>query len=200
MNNPANLVQVAAAGHGNLGHYHSLEYHQYPGFEITDACPVQVRGMGAGLSNEISTEMIDYGHFQVLFADGSVRWYKAGWGPMISDTAFFVESIISPTGCVNFIMDEVAKSDDIGTSIRTSRTRIHSSETEQDGEFAGPDSFLSMHDDPDRRELNELGRAYLPNAKRDDIDLERRMLDAVQPPRICPAADENIRTGHELEL
>ena len=66
--------------------------------QITDAKPVEVRGMGLRLSDEIAPEMYNYGHFQVLFADGSAGWYEAGWGPMMSDTAFFVKDVISPGG------------------------------------------------------------------------------------------------------
>ncbi len=48
--------------------------------QITDAKPVEVRGMGLRLSNEIAPDMYNYGHFQVLFEDGSLGWYEAGWG------------------------------------------------------------------------------------------------------------------------
>ena len=58
--------------------------------QITDAPPVEVRGMGLRLSDEIAADMYYFGHVQILFADGSVGWYEAGWGPMMSDTAFFV--------------------------------------------------------------------------------------------------------------
>ena len=37
--------------------------------QITDAAPVEVRGMGLRLSDEIAPDMYNYGHFQVLFAD-----------------------------------------------------------------------------------------------------------------------------------
>jgi len=56
--------------------------------QITDAKPVQVRGMGLRLSNEIAPDMYNYGHLQVIFDDGTVGWYEAGWGPMMSETAF----------------------------------------------------------------------------------------------------------------
>ena len=52
--------------------------------QITDAKPVEVRGMGLRLSDEIDPAMYNYGHLQVLFDDGSVGWYEAGWGPMMS--------------------------------------------------------------------------------------------------------------------
>jgi predicted dehydrogenase len=41
--------------------------------QITDSRPVSVRGMGLRLSDEIAADMYNYGHFQVLFEDGSVR-------------------------------------------------------------------------------------------------------------------------------
>ena len=88
--------------------------------QITDARPVEVRGMGLRLTDEIAPTMYNYGHLQVLFDDGSVGWYEAGWGPMISETAFFVKDVISPNGCVSIVMDEGAKSDDIDTHTKTS--------------------------------------------------------------------------------
>ena len=61
--------------------------------QITDAKPVRVNGMGLRLSDEIAEDMYNYGQFQVVFADGSVAWYEAGWGPMMSETAFFVKAV-----------------------------------------------------------------------------------------------------------
>ena len=49
--------------------------------QITDAMPVRVNGMGLRLSDEIAADMYNYGQFQVVFEDGSVGWYEAGWGP-----------------------------------------------------------------------------------------------------------------------
>ena len=93
--------------------------------QITDAAPVEVRGMGLRLSDEIAATMYNYGHFQVLFADGSLGWYEAGWGPMMSDTAFFVKDVVSPNGAVSIRMPETARSDDIDTHTRTSTIRLH---------------------------------------------------------------------------
>ena len=71
--------------------------------QITDAKPLRVHGMGLRLSDEIDPEMYNYGQFQVVFEDGSVGWYEAGWGPMMSETAFFVKDIVSPNGAVSII-------------------------------------------------------------------------------------------------
>ncbi|MCR4266186.1 Gfo/Idh/MocA family protein [Nitratireductor sp. ZSWI3] len=168
--------------------------------QITDAKPVKVRGMGLRLSDEIAPAMYNYGHFQVLFEDGSLGWYEAGWGPMMSETAFFVKDIVSPKGCVSIVMAEGARSDDIDTHTRTSTIRIHHAETTDGGGFAHPDTLLSMQDEPGHQELCDREQAFVLKAIREDIDLSRHMEDAVQSLNICLAADESVRSGKEIEL
>ncbi|TIU01944.1 MAG: gfo/Idh/MocA family oxidoreductase, partial [Mesorhizobium sp.] len=128
--------------------------------QITDARPVEVRGMGLRLTDEIAPTMYNYGHLQVLFDDGSVGWYEAGWGPMISETAFFVKDVISPNGCVSIVMKEGVKSDDIDTHTKTSTIRLHSAATDADGKFAKPDETLSMEGEPGHQDLCDLEQAF----------------------------------------
>ncbi|TCD15114.1 Gfo/Idh/MocA family protein [Oricola cellulosilytica] len=168
--------------------------------QITDAAPVEVRGMGLRLTTDIAPDMYNYGHFQVLFDDGSVGWYEAGWGPMMSETAFFVKDVISPNGCVSIVMDENAKSDDIDTHTKTSVLRVHRAETDSDGHFANADKNLSMKDEPGHYELCAREQAYVLKAIREDLDLDRHMRDAVQSLRICLAADESVRSGAAVTL
>ena len=55
----------------------------------------------------------------MTFDDGSVGWYEAGWGPMMSETAFFVKDVIGPKGSVSIVGAESgagAKSADIDTA------------------------------------------------------------------------------------
>jgi predicted dehydrogenase len=167
--------------------------------QITDSRPVSVRGMGLRLSDEIAADMYNYGHFQVLFADGSVGWYEAGWGPMMSETAFFVKDIISPKGSVSIIMDD-AKSDDINAHTRTSTIRIHHAATDVGGAFLEADTDLSMQGEPDHQALCDREQAYLLRAIREDLDLTRHMEDAVQSLAICLAADRSIRSGQPVTL
>jgi hypothetical protein len=134
--------------------------------------------------------MYNYGHFQVMFADGSVGWYEAGWGPMMSDTAFFVKDVVSPRGAVS--ITEKARSDDIDTHTKTS---LPSGSTGREG-----DTDLSMADEPGHQELCDREQAFMARAIAEDIDLTRHMTDAVQSLRICLAADESIRTGPVIEL
>jgi predicted dehydrogenase len=168
--------------------------------QITDAKPIEVRGMGLRLTGEIDPAMYNYGHLQVLFDDGSVGWYEAGWGPMISETAFFVKDVISPNGCVSIVMDEGAKSDDIDTHTKTSRIRLHHAATGKDGKFAEPDAMLSMQGEPGHQALCDREQAFLLKAVREDVDLTRHMADAIRSLAVCLAADESVRTGRAVKL
>ncbi|WP_457581883.1 Gfo/Idh/MocA family protein [Ensifer canadensis] len=168
--------------------------------QITDAKPVEVRGMGLRLSDEIAVDMYNYGHLQVIFEDGSAGWYEAGWGPMISETAFFVKDVMSPKGSVSIVMDPNAKSDDIDTHTKTSVIRVHTAETGPNGRFLKPDEDLTMDGEPGHQELCDREQAYVLKAIREDINLDRHMNDAVQSLRICLAADESVRTGQPVKL
>ncbi|EFG8200178.1 Gfo/Idh/MocA family oxidoreductase, partial [Escherichia coli] len=141
--------------------------------QITDAKPVEVRGMGVRLSDEIKPDMYNYGHLQVVFDDNSVGWYEAAWGPMISETAFFVKDVMSPKGSVSIVMADGAKSDDIDTHTRTSTLKVHRAETGADGKFSAPDEIISMQGEPGHQELCDLEQAFVLKAIREDIDLTR---------------------------
>lgn len=168
--------------------------------QITDAKPVEVRGMGVRLSDEIKPDMYNYGHLQVVFDDNSVGWYEAAWGPMISETAFFVKDVMSPKGSVSIVMADGAKSDDIDTHTRTSTLKVHRAETGADGKFSAPDEIISMQGEPGHQELCDLEQAFVLKAIREDIDLTRHMDDAVRSLAVCLAADESVRTGKAVRL
>jgi predicted dehydrogenase len=160
--------------------------------QITDAAPREVRGMGLRLSDEIAPEMYNYGHFQVLFEDGSLGWYEAGWGPMMSDTAFFVKDVVSPNGAVSIRMPEGARSDDIDTHTKTSLIRVHRAQ--------GGDTELNMQDEPGHQELCEREQAYVARTIAEDIDLGRHLQDALRSLAVCLAADESVRSGAPVKL
>lgn len=168
--------------------------------QITDALPLQVSGMGVRLSDDVASDMYNYGHFQVRFEDDSVGWYEAGWGPMMSETAFFVKDIISPNGSVSIVMEDSGKSDDIDAHTRTSRIRLHNSHLDAKGEFTNEDTILNMQNEPDHQALCNREQDFLYQAIQTDIDLSRHWRDAIQSLRICLAADESIRSGQTVYL
>ncbi len=148
--------------------------------------------MGLRLSSEIAPDMYNYGHFQVLFEDGSCGWYEAGWGPMMSDTAFFVKDVVSPRGAVSIRMPESAQSDDHETHTRTSSIRLH--------RVGEPDQDLSMLDEPGHQELCNREQAFMARAIQEDLDLTRHLQDAVRSMAVCLAADESVRTGQPVRF
>lgn len=153
--------------------------------QITDAKPVRVQAIGLRLSHEIAQDMYNYGQLQVEFADGSVGWYEAGWGPMMSETAFFVKDVISPHGAVSIIDPPKAASSDIGGHTQVGGILLH----RPDG-----DQLIKMPNEPDHQGLCDREQAYLLRAITENSDLSRHMADAVQSLRICLAADESIRS------
>ncbi|WP_375253768.1 Gfo/Idh/MocA family protein [Yoonia sp.] len=159
--------------------------------QITDAKPVRVHGMGLRLSDEIPLDMYNYGQFQVVFDDGSVGWYEAGWGPMMSETAFFVKDIVTPLGAVSITDGNKGASADIGGHTKVGGILVHRPEG---------DRQIDLPDEPGHQELCDAEQAYVLRAIAEDIDLSRHMTDAVQSLRICLAADESIRTGNVVAL
>ena len=176
--------------------------------QMTQSRPVRVHGIGAHLSNEVKVD--NYGHLHVEFADGSVGWYEAGWGPMMSEVAFFVKDVWGPKGAVSIVMAEQGAaagdgaaqttSSDIDTHTKTSVIRLHHAELNADNSLKRPDEVFRMDDEPGHDELCEREQAYLLRAIREDVDLTDHMNDAVNSLRIVLAADESIRRKQVVAL
>ncbi|MEM7722059.1 MAG: Gfo/Idh/MocA family oxidoreductase [Pseudomonadota bacterium] len=159
--------------------------------QVTDAKPIRVQGIGLRLSDEIADDMYSYGQLQVTFEDGSVGWYEAGWGPMMSETAFFVKDIVSPNGSVSITDADKMASSDIDGHTKVGGLLVHRPEG---------DRMIDLPDEPGHQDLCNAEQAFVLRAIAEDLDLSRHMQDAVQSLRICLAADESIRTGQPVFL
>ncbi len=167
---------------------------------MTQSVPISVSAIGAKLSDEIADTMYNYGQLQVRFKDGSVGWYEAGWGPMMSETAVFIKDVIGPKGSVS-ISDEIkGDSQDIEGHTKTGGLKLHHSSLTDAGEFAKKDEFISMADEPDHDGLCRLEQEYFLKAISDNLDLSNHLRDVVNSLRIVLAADESFRTGKTVEL
>lgn len=176
--------------------------------QMTKSRPVRVHGIGANLSDEVKT--YNYGHLHVEFEDGSVGWYEAGWGPMMSEVAFFVKDVVGPKGAVSIIMPEQGvdaaegaagtSSANIDTHTKTSMIRLHHAALNGDNSLARPDEVLRMDDEPGHDELCMREQAVLLRAIREDVDLTGHMQDAINSLRIVLAADESVRTKRVIAL
>ena len=172
--------------------------------QMTGAKPVRVCAIGARLTEELKPGMYNYGQLQVTFDDGSVGWYEAGWGPMMSEVAFFVKDVIGPGGCVSIVKDndegKASGSDNIDSHTKTNRIRLHRSAIDANNEFLARDEMISTEDEPDHQGLCDREQAFLLRAIRQDLDLSDHMQDAVNSLRIVLAADESVRTGKIVTL
>jgi predicted dehydrogenase len=170
---------------------------------MTGARPVGVNGVGARLANDIAPNQVNYGHLQVTFDDGSVGWYEAGWGPMMSETAFFVKDVIGPKGCVSIIAAAAASagtSADVGSHTSTEALRVHHAELGPDGRPARPDDILRIDDEPDHDELCLREQQVFLRAIRGHVNLEAHWRSALDSLRIVLAADQSMRERRTVLL
>ena len=173
--------------------------------QLTGARPVRVHGIGASLWAEASNQ--NYGHLHVTFDDGSVGWYEAGWGPMMSETAFFVKDVVGPLGSVSMVPNDEARSDtglsgsaDIDKHTKTDAIRVHHAAVGSDKTFTRKDDIFSMQDEPGHQDLCDREQAYFLRAILEDLDLSAAMDAAVNSLRIVLAAEQSIKEERVVRL
>ena len=169
--------------------------------QMTRSRPVRVSAIGARLSEELNEGMYNYGQLQVSFEDGSVGWYEAGWGPMMSEVAFFVKDVVGPKGCVSIAgMKDGEETDDVDAHSKAESIKLHHAELNDNGEFAKQDEIIDCADEPDHDGLCYREQEVFLNAITNDVDLSDHMDDAVNSLRIVLAADEAFKTGKTVDL
>jgi predicted dehydrogenase len=171
--------------------------------QMTRSKPLQVTAIGARLTEDIPAGNYNYGQLQIRFEDGSVGWYEAGWGPMISETAFFVKDVIGPKGCVSIVAKDAGasgKSDSVEAHTKTESLRFHHADIDDKNNFTKKDEWINLQDEPDHQELCNREQQYFLKAIKENIDLTDHMDDAVNSLRIAFACDESVRTGKVVLL
>lgn len=171
--------------------------------QMTRSKPLRVSGLGARLTDELPDGKINYGHLQVTFEDGSIGWYEAGWGPMMSEVAFFVKDVVGPKGCVSIVAENAAaagQSSNVDAHSKTEALRLHHAALKPDGTFERSDEIIRLDDEPDHDGLCHREQEFFLKAIREDSDLNAHMEDAIASMRIVLAADESFRTGKTVEL
>ena len=171
--------------------------------QMTRSKPIQVNAIGARLTNDIPADNYNYGQLQIRFEDGSVGWYEAGWGPMMSETAFFVKDVIGPEGCVSIVAKNAGasgKSDNVDSHTKTESLRVHRAALDANDQFVEADTWIDMQDEPDHQELCNREQRYFLRAIQDNLDLTDHMQDAVNSLQIAFACDESVRTGQPVML
>ena len=169
--------------------------------QMTRSRPVRVSAIGARLSEELNPGMYNYGQLQVTFDDGSVGWYEAGWGPMMSEIAFFIKDVVGPKGSVSIAgMKEGEETDDVDAHSKAESIKLHHAALDDNGEFSKPDEIIDCADEPDHDGLCYREQEVFLNAIVNNVDLSDHMDHAVNSLRIVLAADESFKTGKTVEL
>ena len=171
--------------------------------QMTDARPVAVSAIGARLTEDIPHDNYNYGQLQIRFDDGSVGWYEAGWGPMVSQTAFFVKDVFGPRGSVSIIAQSASKdgaSDSVESHTKTESIRVHHADIDAHNNFVKEDEWINLEDEPDHQELCNREQRFFYDAIIHDRDLTKSMQDALNSLRIAMACDESVKTGKIISL
>ncbi len=171
--------------------------------QMTRSKPTQVTAIGARLTHDIPADNYNYGQLQIRFEDGSVGWYEAGWGPMMSETAFFVKDVIGPDGCVSIVAKNAGaggQSDNVDAHTKTESLRLHRATIDEQNKFVHQDEWIDMLDEPNHQELCNREQRYFLKAIQEDLDLTDHLADAVNSLKIAFACDESVRTGAVVRL
>jgi predicted dehydrogenase len=171
--------------------------------QMTRSKPVQVTAIGAKLTDDIPDWNYNYGQLQIRFEDGSIGWYEAGWGPMVSDNAFFIKDVFGPKGAVSIVAKKAAavgNSDNIDDHTKTESIKVHYADLNKDDEFTKPDEFIDLTDEPDHQGLCDREQLFFLKAIHEDPDLTDPTEDAINSLRIAFACDESVKTGEVVKL
>ena len=171
--------------------------------QMTESKPSRVSGLGAQLTDELPKDKINYGHLQVSFEDGSVGWYEAGWGPMMSETAFFVKDVVGPLGSASIVAADASsrgKSSTVDAHTQTERILVHKSTRNSEGELEASDEFIELEDEPDHDELCRREQLFFLQGILGKSDLTEHQDSAIRASEIVLAADESYRSGEMIRL
>ncbi|ERM80665.1 oxidoreductase [Rhodonellum psychrophilum GCM71 = DSM 17998] len=171
--------------------------------QMTRSKPVSVSAIGARLTEDIPEGNYNYGQLQIRFEDGSVGWYEAGWGPMVSDNAFFIKDVFGPKGAVSIVArkaGEMGKSDHVDAHTKTESIKIHHADIDAQNNFTHKDQWIDLSDEPDHQELCNREQRYFLKAIQEDIGLSDHLEDALNSMRIAVACDASVKSGNTIFL
>ncbi|MDA7711341.1 Gfo/Idh/MocA family oxidoreductase [Flavobacteriaceae bacterium] len=171
--------------------------------QMTQAKPVSVSAIGVRLSADVPVDNYNYGQLQIRFDDGSVGWYEAGWGPMMSETAFFIKDVIGPKGSASIISEEGLYndgSDEIERHTKSNTIRWHHSSMNEKNEFNKADDFIRFEDDPSHQQLCNNEQDFFYRAIQNRLNLEQHLNDAVNSLQIVLACDQAVRLQKTISL
>ena len=166
-------------------------------YQMAQCRPVRVHAIGCRNWNLVPEHICNYGQLQVEFEDGSVGWYEAGWGPMMSETAYFIKDIVGPAGAAS-ICPAKGRSDDKDHHVEANTIIRHYAE-QKDKEFVRNDEIIRI-EEPDHDGLALLEQQAFIDCIRKDTDMSSHQDRVITSLRIVFAADQSQKTKQVVEL
>ena len=166
-------------------------------YQMTQCRPVRVHAIGCRNWDLVPEHICNYGQLQVEFEDGSVGWYEAGWGPMMSEVAYFIKDIAGPAGSASICPDK-GRSDDKDHHVEANTIIRHYAE-QNDKEFVREDEVLKI-EEPDHDGLALLEQRAFIDCIRNDTDMSSHQDRVMTSLRIVFAADQSQKTKQVVEL
>ena len=166
-------------------------------YQMAQCRPVRVHAIGCRNWDLVPEHISNYGQLQVEFEDGSVGWYEAGWGPMMSEVAYFVKDVVGPDGAAS-IVPAKGRSDDKDHHVEANTIVRHFAE-QKDKEFVHEDEIIKI-DEPDHDGLAVLEQEAFIKAIREDVDLSSHHDRVMTSLQIVFAADESQKTHRVVEI
>ncbi|MGK0189357.1 MAG: putative dehydrogenase [Verrucomicrobiales bacterium] len=166
-------------------------------YQMAQSRPVRVHAIGCRNWDLVPEHICNYGQLQVEFEDGSVGWYEAGWGPMMSETAYFIKDIVGPDGAasISVVSD---RSDDKDHHVEANTIIRHFAE-QKDKEFVREDEIINI-DEPDHEGLSFLEQKAFIDCIRNDTDMTSHQDRVMTSLQIVFAADQSQKTKQVVEL
>jgi predicted dehydrogenase len=158
---------------------------------------VQVQAVGARLAPDLPPGRHNYGQLQILFEDGSVAWYEAGWGPMMSREADFIKDVIGPEGSVTLAQRTVREA---GGTRQSATFLRHRSALDAQGGLAQPDEVLAVPEEPSLHDLCTAEQRFFLDAILTGRDLRAHHAAALESLRIVLGAERSIRERRAVDL
>ena len=128
---------------------------------------------------------------------------QAGWGPVMSETAFFIKDVIGPRGAISIesgLELSAADSSDVNNHTATNVIRHHRAELDSDGDFRRADQLIATSGEPDHDALCRLEQEWFLQAIAGAVDVSEHLDDVVESLRIVLAADRSITSGRSIYI
>ena len=167
---------------------------------VTGCKAVSVYAQGINLDPLLPPDCYNYGLLQVKFADDSIGFYEAGWGPMMTKNAWYVKDFIGPKGSYSILyeLDHDTPDNPPTTATYCLQHRLIPDTTCSWKEGKVTERLITESVGKGTSLKNE--HAFFLDALEKNLDLTQPLLDAYEAMRIVMAADMSIKQNRIVSL